>query len=156
MNKYELLLDKISNEIPVIELPLISFGFEGNYFNGAIYIDSSMTQIKKREVLCEEYGHFKTSVGNIIDYDDSSNRKQELEARAYSIELIVTLDDLIACHDYGLTTIYECAEHLDVSIESLKDSFKYYLSKYGITYSYKDMLFIFSDESVKISNKKIS
>lgn len=156
MNKYELLLDKISNEIPVIELPLTSFGFEGNYFNGTIYIDSSLSQIKKREILSEEYGHFKTSVGMIINYDSPHNRKQELEARAYSIEMIVPLDDLIDCHNYGLTTVYDCADHLDISVELLQDSIKYYSSKYGISYQYKDKLLIFSDESLKISDKKIS
>lgn len=156
MNEYELLLDKISNEIPVIELPLTSFGFEGNYFNGTIYIDSSLSQIKKREILSEEYGHFKTSVGMIVDYDNPHNRKQELEARAYSIEMIVPLDDLIDCHNYGLTTVYDCADHLDISVELLQDSIKYYSSKYGISYQYKDKLLIFSDDSVKILDKKIS
>lgn len=156
MNKYELLLDQISQEIPVIELPLISFGFEGNYYNGVLYIDSNMSQIKKREVLSEEYAHFKTSAGTIIDYDNPESRKQELRARAYSIELIVSLDDLIECHEHNLTTVYECADHLEISAETLKESFKYYLSKFGISYSHKNHHLIFSDESVKILDKKIS
>ena len=78
MNKYEMLLDRISREIPVIELPLKSLGFEGTYFNGAIYVDSSMATSQKIGVLTEEYAHFKTSVGTIIDYDDSESRKQDV------------------------------------------------------------------------------
>ena len=156
MNKYEILLDRISREIPVIELPLKSLGFEGTYFNGAIYVDSSMATSQKIGVLTEEYAHFKTSVGTIIDYDDSESRKQELKARGYSIEMLVTLDDIVDCHLHGLTNIFECAEHLEVSVALLKDSFKYFFSKFGVSHSYKNYFFIFSDESVKILDKKIS
>lgn len=156
MNKYELLLDKISQEVPVIELPLSPLGFEGNYFDGMIFIDSSLTQNKKREILSEEYAHFKTSVGNIINYEEMDNRKQELKARRYSIEMIITLDDLIECRDYGCTSIYECAEYLSVSYELLRDTLNHYHTKYGTNHRYKDKLFIFMTDSLLILDKKIS
>ena len=156
MNKYELLLDKISQELPVIELPLSPLGFEGSYFDGMIFIDSSLTQNKKREILSEEYAHFKTSVGNIINYEEVENRKQELKARRYAIEMVITLDDLINCRDYGCTTIYECADFLSVSHELLHDTLSHYQKKYGINHQYKDKLFIFMDDSLLILDKKIS
>ena len=67
MNNYELLLNQIYEEIPVIELPLLEQGLEGNYFDGVIFIDSSLPAFRKREILSEEYAHYKTSVGTIIN-----------------------------------------------------------------------------------------
>ena len=156
MNNYELLLNQIYEEIPVIELPLLERGLEGNYFDGVIFIDSSLPAFRKREILSEEYAHYKTSVGTIINYNSTNSRKQELKARSYSFELIVTLDDLIDCHKHRLTNVFECAEHLDLSEDVLKESFKYFSSKFGISHSYKNYLFTFSDESVMILDKKIS
>ena len=49
-----------------------------------------MATSQKNGVLTEEYAHFKTSLGTIIDYDDSESRKQALKARGYSIEVLVT------------------------------------------------------------------
>lgn len=154
MNNYELLLSKISGELPVIELPLNEHGVEGNYYNGMIFIDSSLPSNRKREILSEEYGHFKTSSGIIINYNHAESRKQELVARKYSIEMIVTLDDLIECYENKLTTAYECAEYLDISIDLFQDALSHYLSKYGTNHTYKDKVFVFSDESVKIFEKK--
>ncbi len=156
LNSYELLLDRIIGEIPVVELPLSTFGTEGNYFDGMIFIDSALPQHRKREILSEEYAHFKTSVGNIINYEDVESRKQELKARRYAIEMVITLDDLINCRDYGCTTIYECADFLSVSHELLHDTLSHYQKKYGINHQYKDKLFIFMDDSLLILDKKIS
>ena len=156
LNSYELLLDKITGEVPVVELPLATFGTEGNYFNGMIFIDSTLPQLRKREILSEEYAHFKTSVGNIINYEEIDNRKQELKARRYSIEMIVTLDDLIECRDYGCTSIYECAEYLAVTHDLLRDTLNHYHAKYGMNHRYKDKLFIFMTDSLLILDKKIS
>lgn len=100
-----------------------------------------MATSQKIVVLTEEYAHFKTSVGTIIDYDDSESRKQALKARGYSIEVLVTLDDLIDCHLHGLTNTFKCSEHLEVSVELLKDSFKYFFSKFGVSHSYKNYFF---------------
>lgn len=154
MNNYELLLSKISGELPVIELPLNEHGVEGNYYNGMIFIDSSLPSNRKREVLSEEYGHFKTSSGIIINYNCAESRKQELIARKYSIEMIVTLDDLIECYEHELFTAYECAEYLDISMDLFQDSLRHYLSKHGTYHTYKGRVFVFADESVKIFEKK--
>lgn len=156
MNNYELLLSRISNELPVIELPLEEHGVEGNYYNGMIFIDSSLPANRKREVLSEEYAHFKTSSGVIINYNKTESRKQELVARKYSIEMIMTLDDLIECYEHQLSTVYECADYLDISMDLFQDSLRHYLSKYGTHHTYKEKIFVFTDESVKILDKKIS
>lgn len=154
LNRYETLLDTISEELPVLEIPLVSRGYEGNYLNGVIFVDSSLPSTRKREILSEEYAHYKTSVGTIINYKQASNRKQELQARRYATELIISLDDLIECHEHNLATIYECAEYLEVSSNTLRDALKHYQTKFGIKHQYKDKLFIFNDESLMILDKQ--
>lgn len=156
MNNYEVLLAKISKELPVVEVPLTFLGYEGNFYDGVIFIDPSLSDKRKREVLSEEYAHYKTSVGNIVNYDTTNSRKQEWKARRYSAEMIVTLDDLIECHEHGLSTIYECADYLDISMATLKDVLRHYQSKFDLTHHYKDKTFIFSDENLIILDKKIS
>lgn len=101
-----------------------------------------MATSQKNGVLTEEYAHFKTSLGTIIDYDDSESRKQALKARGYSIEVLVTQDDLIDCHLHELTNTFIRSEQLDVSVELLKDSFKYFFSKFGISHCYKNYFFL--------------
>lgn len=153
MDEYELLVDEIQNEIPVLEGDLFqNTGRHGFYRNGRIYIEKTLSTIRKREVLAEEYGHYKTSVGNILDQSNPLNRKQEIIARNVSYEKIITLDDLIKCSEAKLSTHYECAEFLNVSIETLKNTFLYYQQKYGYTYFYKGRIFEFRDLSVMVLN----
>ncbi|MFC4710467.1 hypothetical protein ACFO3L_07525 [Enterococcus eurekensis] len=95
----------------------------------------------------------KTSSGIIINYNNTESRKQELDARKYPIEMIVTLDDLIECCENKLSTAFECAEYLDISVELFKNALSHYLSTYGTHYFYKDKNFVFYYESVKIFEK---
>ena len=84
MNSYEILLSEASeNGLIVKEKPL-------KYNNGrikgsrvAIRQDLS-TSVEKACVLAEELGHHYTTYGNILDQSDTSNRKQELRARAWA------------------------------------------------------------------------
>lgn len=152
MTRYELLLEKIRKEVPVIELPLLWFGSEGNYYDEVIYIDSSLPENRKLEILSEEYAHHKTSVGNISNYNDPESRKQEWTARRYSIERLISLDDLLECHSAGATNLFQCSEYLSLSEELLLEAFQYYQNKFGFYHYYKGKHFYFSDCSVKISD----
>lgn len=153
MDDYELLLDEIQSELPVIEGSLLEkTGRQGLYRSGRIYIEKTLPTSKKREILAEEYGHFKTSVGNILDQKKHDNRKQELQARNVSYESTVSLEKLIECSEANLSNHYECAEFLNVSVETLKDALAYYQQKYGYTYFYKGRIFEFRDLSVMILN----
>ncbi|MBO0473287.1 ImmA/IrrE family metallo-endopeptidase [Enterococcus ureasiticus] len=153
MDDYELLLDEVQTELPVIEGSLFEkTGRQGLYRSGRIYIEKTLPPTKKREVLAEEYGHFKTSVGNILDQKKQVNRKQELQARNVSYENIISLEKLIECSEANLSNHYECAEFLNVSVEILKNALVYYQQKYGCTHFYKGRIFEFRDLSVIILN----
>lgn len=153
LDEYELLVEEVQKEIPVLEGNLFQkTGRHGLYRSGRIYIEKTLPRVKKREVLAEEYGHYKTTVGNILDQKNQLNRKQEVLARHVSYEKIVTLDNLIQCSEASLSNHYECAEFLDVSVETLRKTLAYYQQKYGQTYFYKGRIFEFGDLSVIILN----
>lgn len=149
MDKYELLLDKVSGELPVLEGNLLkNTGNKGMYEDNVIFLERNISWIEKRIHLSEEYSHHRTSVGNILDYTTPEGRKQEWIARRDSVERLVTLDDLIECSSAGYHTKYACAEYLDITEEFLEEVIDHYFSKYGAYHLYKDYLFIFNDSSL--------
>lgn len=155
MNEYEILLDEIVNEIPVIETELkINTGLKGSYRNKTIFLDKYLNTVEKRIVLSEEYSHHKTSAGNIIDYTNHENKKQEWKARRDSVERLVTLDQLIDCAKFGCHTKFECAEFLGVTEEFFEEVLIHYHNKYGTIYLYKNHIFIFDDYSIYCLNAK--
>lgn len=157
MNKFEELLSQIYKEIPVIETNLIEeTGLEAAYEDDYIYLDKHLPSIKKYVHLSEEYSHHKTSVGNILDYNDPGSRKQELVARRHSVERILSLDKFIECYEQGYTSIFECAEYLDVTEEVIYEALLHYHKKYGLYFFYKGKVFHFNEKSLYISDTKIS
>ncbi|WP_101478320.1 toxin, partial [Staphylococcus aureus] len=117
-----------------------------------IYIEKTLSTRQKKNILAEEYGHYQTSVGTILNQNCTENRKQELKARNVALEQLVTLDDLIRCSEAGLSNHYSCAEFLEIDVETLKNVITYYRQKYGATYLYKGRIFEFRDYSVMVLN----
>lgn len=155
MNQYEILLDEVVNEVPVIETELkINTELKGIYRNKTIFLDRHLNTVEKRVILSEEYSHHKTSVGNIIDYTNPENRKQEWKARRDSVERLVTLDQLVDCAKFGCHTKFECAEFLGVTEEFFEEVLVHYHNKYGTIYLYKNHIFIFDDYSIYCLNAK--
>ena len=79
MNKLESLeQEAYDDNVKVHNYYLGEDNLKGFYIDGNIAINTSVnTTTEKACVLAEELGHHYTSVGNIIDMDSSSNRKQE-------------------------------------------------------------------------------
>lgn len=131
MNSYEILLSEASeNGLIVKEKPL-------KYNNGrikgsrvAIRQDLS-TSIEKACVLAEELGHHYTTYGNILDQSDTSNRKQELRARAWAYNKQIGLLGLIRAYEHGCRNRFEIAEYLEVTEEVLEECLVFYRNKYG-------------------------
>ncbi|EIR9756246.1 toxin [Enterococcus faecalis] len=156
MNEYELLVSEVQKKTPVIETDLFqNTGCYGLYRDGRIYIEKSLSLVEKRNVLAEELGHHDTSFGDILNQDCLENRKQELKARQYALEQLVTLDDLIKCSESGFSNHYTCAEFLGVDVETLKNVLAYYRQKFGDTHFYKGRIFEFNDLSVMILNTNL-
>lgn len=152
MNEFELLLDEVFQEIPVLEGSLEEDGYDGLYRNGRIYLEKNLGTTKKKEMLIEEYCHHKTSVGDIINYEDFESRKQEATARRMALEKLVPLDRLIECAFSGCIGKYECAEFLDVSPETLEAAILHYSTTIGQVYLHKGCILRFNEYSVTVLN----
>lgn len=132
MNSYEILLSEASeNGLVVKEKPL-------KYNNGrikgsrvAIRQDLS-TSVEKACVLAEELGHHYTTYGNILDQSNTSNRKQELRARAWAYNKQIGLLGLIRAYEHGCRNRFEIAEYLEVTEEVLEECLIFYRNKYGV------------------------
>lgn len=90
------------------------------------------TTTEKKCVLAEELGHHHTTVGNIMDMTDISNRKQERQARMWGYDKLIGLRRLIEAYEYGCHDRYDLAEYLDVTDEYLQNCIDCYRDKYGV------------------------
>ena len=79
-----------------------------------------MLSSKKLAILTEEIGHHKTSVGNILDQDDTNNRKQELTARKWTYEKVLPRAAIETALETGHTELWDIAEAF------LRDALKHY------------------------------
>lgn len=132
MNSYEILLSEASeNGLIVKEKPL-------KYNNGRIkgsrvaIRQDLATSVEKACVLAEELGHHYTTYGNILDQSDTSNRKQELRARAWAYNKQIGLLGLIRSYEHGCRNRFEIAEYLEVTEEVLEECLIFYRNKYGM------------------------
>lgn len=131
---YETLLDEADKEnIYIMENARFESRAEGLINGDVIGINREVRSCKQRAcVLAEELGHHYTTVGNILDQSDTSNRKQELHARVWGYNKLIGLTGIIECHRAGCLNRCEMAEHLDVTEDFLTDALEYYRSKYGL------------------------
>lgn len=129
MNYNELLIEADSNNLVTKEKPLKAYN--GRIRGQKILIRKDMSETQKCCVLAEELGHYHTTVGDIMDLNNVSNRKQELRARLWGYDKLIGLSGILSCYRAGCTNLYEMAEYLDVTEEFLKDALNCYKSKYG-------------------------
>ena len=128
--KYDALLDEANAEgISIKERPFKTY--DGRIKGKDIYLRKDMNTTEKACVLAEELGHCYTSVGNIIDMDSSSNRKQERQARLWAYNKQIGLKGLVRAYEHGCTANHEIAEYLDVTEEALQECIEFYRDKYG-------------------------
>ena len=101
------------------------------------------TITEKKCVLAEELGHHHTTVGNILDMTDISNRKQERQARLWGYDKLIGLRRLIEAYEHGCRDRYELAEYLEVTDEYLQDCIDCYRDKYGVCTTVDDYYIMF-------------
>lgn len=130
MTKYEQLLEKAKNH----GVDSVEMHFKkdcGYYSDNVAFINRTSTNACKHCILAEELGHHFTSVGNILDQNDSNNIKQEKKARAWGFEHAIPLTVLAEAIDYPCLTRLELAEYLEVTEKYLLEALEYYKQKYG-------------------------
>lgn len=131
MNAFEKLLQEAAdNNVKVYDFNLGELndgGLKGLYMDGNIALSNQLeTTARKTCILAEELGHYYTTVGNILNQDDVSNRKQERLARQWAYEKLVPVENIHSAASKGYTQLWEMAEYLDVDEEFLREALIYY------------------------------
>lgn len=135
MTGYEKLLTDADKENIIVtdQFDLSGTRLKGLYCDGTIALNKDMyIESEKTCVLAEELGHHYTTVGDIMDQTDVSNRKQERHARVWAYHKLLSLNDLIDSYKHGCQNQFEIADHLNITEEFLVDCLNYYKEKYGL------------------------
>lgn len=154
MNCYELLLDECEkNNITVVEKKFKSKA-KGLWKNGKIGISLGISTTAERNcILAEEYGHYKTTVGDITDLSDIRNLKQENVARAVAIKKLCSPDKIIEAIKAGSVDRYEIAEKLNITDDFFDDAIAYYSRKNG--YYESNGILIYFDNGLYVTRKDL-
>lgn len=139
---FEALLDDADAEgLTIKERPFRTY--DGRIKGKNIYLRKGMSASEKKCVLAEELGHHYTTVGNILDMADISNRKQERQARMWGYNKLIGLSGLIKAYEAGCQDKYEVAEFLGVTDEYLQECIDCYRDKYGVCTTVDDYYIMF-------------
>ena len=133
MNSYEYLQEEARKDgVNVIDYLFDSNRLRGLYCDGTVAIRQDITTAEKSCVLAEELGHHRLTVGNILNQDDVSNRKQERIARFWAYNKRIGLSGIIQGYRHHCRSRHELADCLDVSEEFLAEALECYREKYGL------------------------
>ncbi len=123
---YESLLEIANQEdIEVLEIRFKSENIKGIYADNIIAINPILsTSVEKACILAEELGHYYTSTGDILNQNNTSNKKQELLARKWGYEKLIPLEKLISASFDGCKNMFELSEHLCVTEDFLRNTLK--------------------------------
>ncbi len=130
---YESLIEKAENEgATIIELDFNTNKKYGRCINNYIFLNSNMTSTEKKEILAEELAHYRKTHGNILNQKDLRNKKQELVARRESYKILLDPVDIVHAMKCGAQNIYELADYLDITIETLNSILNDLRKQYGV------------------------
>lgn len=143
---YEDLLKQANSENLIVKEKDIP-GFDGRIYKNRIAIHKGLaTTIEKSCALAEELGHHFTTYGDIIDQDSVEKRKQELRARVWGYQRLITMDKLIAAYNKGCRNSYEIAEELEVTEEFFLEALQVFKQKYYPYVQYRNYLIRFEPD----------
>lgn len=129
---YEDLLEEYQSSDVIIREKSLP-GYKGRVYKNRIAIRNDIPTLKEKAcTLAEELGHYYTSVGNILDQTNTSNRKQELTARLWAYNKMIGLSGIISAYRAHCQNRHEFAEHLGVTEEFLQEALDCYKAKYGL------------------------
>jgi len=142
VNYEDLLNEADGYKLKVKEINLT--GNKGRIKGNRIAIKKDLATYKEKAcILAEELGHYKTSYGNILDMNNSGNRKQEYKARLWAYDKQVGLIGIITAFNNGCLCLFDMAEFLNVTEEFLADAINCYQQKYGEYIIYENYIIYF-------------
>ena len=149
MSNYENLISIAHNNgIKVVESDLGVDKAFGKCIGNLIIINNRVNEYERFCVLAEELGHFNLTVGDITNQSNFNNIKQELIARRWSYEKLISPEDIINAILSRIDNIYDLSESLNVTEDFLIQSIEHYKKKYGIYYVGETHLLMFDPISV--------
>ena len=129
--------------VPVDYVSFKNDHLHGLYINGSIALKIGMTSAQTADTLAEELAHHYITVGNILDLNNTSNRKQERLARLRAYNRRIGLSGIIAGYRANCHSRHELADYLDVSEEFLAEALECYREKYGEYTELDDYVIVF-------------
>lgn len=150
MNYEELLIESDNIGLVVKEKNLKAN--KGRIMGKRIAISTNISSNEKNCVLAEELGHHYTTSGDILNQLTVSDSKQELRARHWAYEKLITFDGLIECFVNGIFLKNEIADYFNVTEEFLSEALNYYKQKFGLIIS-KDDYIIYLEPAIMVIKK---
>ncbi|MHD0383387.1 ImmA/IrrE family metallo-endopeptidase [Staphylococcus simulans] len=108
-------------------------GYKGFYSDDLIFIDKKLSDAEKLENLFEELAHHKLTYGNILDQSTFNNRKFENYARRHGYENALPLNKIIGAYRYGVSSLHELADYVQLSEEYVHTVLQHYKNKFGLS-----------------------
>lgn len=133
MTRYEKLI--IIAEKQGVEVRELDLGTDkpcGRCLDNIIYINIRISESSKYEILAEEFGHFKTNHGNILNLNSLTNQKQEFKARREGFKLLVKPCDIINAAKNGANNLDEMADYIGISTKTFLEILDDFKKQYGI------------------------
>lgn len=142
MGLYEKMLIE-HDYIEVRETDVMPNDLHGLWLGDLILIKRNLSETRKAEVLYEELAHHKLTYGNILDQSKWINRKFESYARRHGYEAALPLRIIVEAHNYGVSSLYELADYVQLSEKYIVEILEHYKNKYGIYTQYGTYLIQF-------------
>lgn len=129
--------------IEVRETDVMPNDLHGLWLGDLILIKRNLSETRKAEVLYEELAHHKLTYSNILDQSKDINRKFENYARRHGYEAALPLRIIVEAHNYGVSSLYELADYVQLSEKYIVEILEHYKNKYGIYTQYGTYLIQF-------------
>ncbi len=113
-----------------------------------IYLNPNQSSEQLVGTLGEEIAHYLTTVGDITAQDTNEKRKQEQKARDLGATLVVSPADYIECFNQRLSTRWECAEYLGVTVETLDEATNAYATLNNGKLDYENYTIFFRADGI--------
>lgn len=135
--------EAFDNNVFVDYMDFISIPLKGLYIDGSIAIKKGMSFTETADILAEELGHHYTTVGNILNQNNVSARKQEQSARLWAYNRRLGLSGIIKAYERGCKNTFEIASYLKITEEFLTDALERYRNKYGVYIEFEEFIIFF-------------
>lgn len=142
MGLYEKMLIE-HDYIEVRETDVMPNDLHGLWLGDLILIKRNLSETRKAEVLYEELAHHKLTYGNILDQSKWINRKFESYARRHGYEAALPLRIIVEAHHYGVSSLYELADYVQLSEKYIVEILGHYKQKYGYSTRYGKYVILF-------------